>query len=139
MPLPNAKSSQARVWFQKYLTDLMSAKRLLGTPPLIEPALFFTQQVVEKALKGFLISNEKTIDKTHDLGRIAIEVLKVDPSLEALLRRATRLSPFAVIFRYPSDDFATSKPTMEEALESIALAEEVYLEVLKRVPKDQCP
>lgn len=109
----------------------------MGDPPLLEPALFFSQQVVEKTLKAFLTWNGKSIDKTHDIGRIAIEVLQIDPSLESLLKRATRLSPFAVIFRYPADDFRA--PTQEEASETLALAEEVYNEILKRLLKESRP
>jgi HEPN domain-containing protein len=136
-PSPRDRNHQTRLWLQKCATDLMSAKRLVGDPPLLEPAFFFSQQVVEKGLKGFLTWHGKYIDKTHDIGRIAIDVLQIDPSLESLLKRATRLSPFAVVFRYPSDDFPT--PTREEASEALSLAEEVYSEILKRLPKESHP
>ena len=66
-------------------------------------------------IKKMKKANGKYIDKTHDIGRIAIEVLQIDPSLESLLKRATRLSPFAVVFRYPTDDLHA--PTQKEASE----------------------
>ncbi len=137
MPQRPDRNQQAKFWLQKCAIDLMSAKRLVKDPPLLEPALFFSQQVVEKSLKAFLVWHGKQIDKTHDIGRIAIEVLQLDPGLETLLKRATRLSPFAVVFRYPADD--VPNPTAEEASQTLALAEEVYNEILKRLPKEARP
>lgn len=134
---PSDKNQQTRFWLQKCAIDLMSAKRLVGDPPLLEPAFFFSQQVVEKSLKAFLTWHGKATEKTHDIGRIAIDVLQIDSGLEPLLKRATRLSPFAVVFRYPSDDFRV--PTREEAAEVLSLAEEVYKEILKRIPKESHP
>ena len=139
MPQPPNRNQQTRNWLQKSTIDLMSARRLVGEPPLLDPACFFSQQAVEKALKAFLVWHGKFIDKTHDIGRLAIEVLRLDPSLESLLKRATRLSPFAVVFRYPSDDFPTSTPTPQETSDALALAEEVYREILKRLPNESHP
>jgi HEPN domain-containing protein len=81
-------SQQTRIWLQKCAVDLQSAKRLVAAPPLLESVFFFSQQVVEKSLKAFLVWHGKQIDWTHDIGRIAIEVLQVNPSLELLLKQA---------------------------------------------------
>jgi HEPN domain-containing protein len=138
MPQPlSDRNQQTRFWLQKCAIDLLSAKRLVGDPPLLEPIFFFSQQVVEKSLKAFLTWHGKSTDKTHDIGRIALDVLQIDAGLESLLKRATRLSPFAVVFRYPTDDVRS--PTLEEASQALVLAEEVYGEILKRLPEESHP
>ncbi len=137
MPQSPSQNQRARVWLQKCAIDLMSAKRLIAEPPLLEPIFFFSQQIVEKSLKGFLVWHGKQVDKTHDIGRIAIEVMQLDPTLEPLLKRATRLSPFAVIFRYPADDFPTL--TTQEANDALTLSQDVYTEILKRLPRASHP
>jgi hypothetical protein len=62
--------------------------------------------------------------------------LELDVTLEPLLRQAVRLTPFAGVFRYPTD---MGEPTPEEAREALALAREVYDAVLARLPEETRP
>ena len=56
--------------------------------------------------------------------------------MEPLLHRAARLSPFAGVFRYPTE---MGVPTMEEAREALALAREVFDAILARLPQEVRP
>ena len=54
-----------------------------------------------------------------------------DQDLEAVCRRAERLSVFAWVFRYPGDP---EEPTRDEADSALRLAREVYEVMLSRLP-----
>ena len=74
--------------------------------------------------------------KTHDLREVGGAALALDASLEPLLRAAVRLSPFAGVFRYPTE---MGEPTRQEAEEALATARQVYEAVLPRLPEEVRP
>ena len=131
------KGLETRAWFQKVAQDLRAADLVLDAePPIIEDGLFHAQQAAEKAIKGFLVWHEIPFRKTPDLREVGGLALAVDSSLEPILRRAARLSPFAGVFRYPGD---IGEPSIEEAREALALAREVVSTVLTRLPAEVQP
>ncbi|MEK7329339.1 MAG: HEPN domain-containing protein [Candidatus Eisenbacteria bacterium] len=135
--MPPDVGAEARRWFVKASSDLRAAEVLLGaTPPFVEHALFHAQQAAEKAVKGFLVWHGRPFRKVHDLREVGGAALALDASLEPVLRRAARLSPFAGVFRYPTD---MGEPTVEEARDALALAREVYDVVLSRLPEEVRP
>ena len=132
--MPPERVEITKEWLKKCANDLMSAKRLLeGDPPLTDSAVFFTQQLAEKALKAFLTWNSVKFGKIHDLRKLGSQAIQLDSTLEDVIRKAIRLAPFAVIFRYPGED---DPPSLEEAREALLLATNVYQEILKRLPKE---
>jgi HEPN domain-containing protein len=61
--------AEAAAWLAKARTDLRAARADMNAyPPITSDALFHCQQAVEKALKGFLATKEKPLQKTHDFG-----------------------------------------------------------------------
>ncbi len=70
------------------------------------------------------------------LAEIGLQCATLDVSLEALCRRAERLTVFAWIFRYPGD---VQEPPVEEVAGALALAHEIYDAVLARVPAEARP
>jgi hypothetical protein len=62
--------------------------------------------------------------------------LSVDASLEALCRRAERLTVFAWSSRYPGDP---EQPDSGDVKDALALAQEVLDAVLLRLPSDVRP
>ncbi len=132
--MPADRSDEVRRWLAKAGADLRAGEVVLAaTPPLVEDALFHAQQAAEKAIKGFLVWHGHSFRKTHDLREVGGAALELDPTLEPVLRRAVRLSPFAGVFRYPTD---MGEPAPEEAQEALALARELYEAVLARLPGD---
>ena len=126
-----------KAWFAKAEKDIRSARHsLTATPPFTDDALFHSQQAVEKALKGFLVWHDRPFRKTHDLRELSGEALKIDSSLAPMLQQASLLTPYAVIFRYPGESV---DPPIEEANESIAIAEKLYLGILAKIPKEVHP
>jgi HEPN domain-containing protein len=64
----DAKRSLVHNWIMKARRDLLSAKRLArGSVPYLDTAIYHCQQAVEKAVKGWLIYNDQSLEKIHDL------------------------------------------------------------------------
>jgi HEPN domain-containing protein len=119
-------------WLRKAAGDLRGAEvDLAATPPLTEDAAFHCQQAVEKTLKAFLAWHDEPFRKTHDLGEIGEQCVALDASLEPVCRLAEPLTPFAWIFRYPGD---VQEPPVEEIVEALMLAREVYEAIFARLP-----
>lgn len=71
-------------WFQ-YARDDLRAARALVEADEVNPVVAASQlqQALEKALKGFLLSNGWELVKTHDLRFLLDEAIEHDPDLEA--------------------------------------------------------
>jgi len=137
MPHEATRVADTRGWLQKAAGDLRGAQvDLAADPPLTGDAAFHCQQATEKALKALLTWHDTPFRKTHDLAEIGQQCANLDVSLEALCRRAERLTVFAWIFRYPGD---VQEPPVEEVAGALALAREIYETVLARVPAEARP
>ncbi len=131
------RTHEVRRWLEKACQDLRAGDVVLeANPPLVEDALFHAQQAAEKAVKGLLVWHGRSFRKTHDLREVGGAALELDVTLENLLRQAVRLTPFAGVFRYPTD---MGEPRPEEAREALALARELDEAVLPRLPVDVRP
>jgi len=132
--LANKKAVQA--WFEKANEDLFAAKWLHDSknPKAFLPTAFHCQQVVEKALKGFLTFHGKKFEKTHDIQEILGFVIGIDPTLEAFLKPTVELTPYAVAFRYP--DALKKDLTFDDIERFIAIMEKAYKEISSRIPFD---
>jgi HEPN domain-containing protein len=129
--------ADTQAWLRKAAADLRGAEiDLSATPPLLGDAAFHCQQASEKAQKGFLAWHDAPFRKTHDLAELGHQCVSIDSSLESICRRAERLTSYSWIFRYPG---GPEGPTREEADEALALASEVYKEILARLPAEVRP
>jgi len=137
MPHDEAKIEETTAWFAKAHGDLRAARvDLDADPPLTEDALFHCQQAVEKALKGFLTWHDQPFRKTHSLVELGMQCADLEPSVEALLREAAKLSEYATKYRYPGE---ATGAVVEEAAEALNLAREVVEQVLARLPAQVRP
>jgi len=129
--------ADTQAWLRRAAADLRGAEiDLAATPPLLGDAAFHCQQAAEKALKGFLAWHDAPFRKTHDLAELGQQCVSIDPSLEAICRRAERLTSYSWIFRYPG---GAEEPIRAEAEEALTLAREVYKEILARLPAEARP
>lgn len=89
-------------WFLKAEHDLISARKLMeGDNPVLDTAIYHTQQCAEKALKGYLAYKNQPVQKTHNLA-VLIELCgKLDERFVDLLSDAADLTPYGITFRYP--------------------------------------
>lgn len=101
---------------------------------LANHALFHCQQAAEKALKGFLFWHDEPFSKTHQLDALRDQALTVDSTLAEPLRDAHRLTPLAVIVRYPD-----MPPAEIDVGEALGIAQAVYDEILVRLPHEVHP
>jgi len=129
-----AITEDVRAWLAKAAMDLRAGEvDLAALPPLLEDALFHSQQAAEKALKAFLAWHDQPFRKTHSLEEIGQQCVLIDPTFEGLVGRAAPLSEYAWKFRYPGE---TVPPSHEEATRALDLAREVYEAALERLPAE---
>ena len=137
MPREASLVAETKAWLSKAARDLGAARyELQADPPFVEDIAFHAQQAVEKALKAFLTWHGRAFRKTHNLVELGEASSELDPSLEALLRRAAPLTEYAWKFRYPG---LPEEPTAEEAEVALGTASQVYEVVLNRLPEEVRP
>lgn len=74
-------SSYIKEWIIKAENDLKTAKYLIiSNDPITDSSCFHCQQCVEKYLKAYLLINRRGIRKTHDIGELIEECIKIDNS-----------------------------------------------------------
>ncbi|HEY8884853.1 MAG TPA: HEPN domain-containing protein [Chloroflexota bacterium] len=137
MPPERAQVAETREWLQKADLDRRAAEfDLTAEPPLTADVVFHAQQLAEKSLKAFLVWKDEPFRYTHNLVEIGKQCVELDASLETLVRRAAELSEYVWKYRYPGEP---AEPELSEAQEALALAREVYLAILSRLPPEVKP
>lgn len=99
------------------------AFRVLAASSHIRPAiaLFHAQQSVEKSLKAVLFTRNLEFRRTHDLVELADKLRLAGAAMPCPTEALARLNPYAVLYRYDSDDLG---------LTSVEDADRVAQEVL---------
>jgi HEPN domain-containing protein len=82
--------------------------------PNYDATCFHAQQCAEKYMKGYLQGLRISFPKTHDLIRLLSDIPGA-PGLESLRPGMSRLSAYAVEFRYPGEQ--ASREVAKEALD----------------------
>ena len=105
-------------WIYKAHSDLKSSRKLLeGDDPIMDTAIYHTQQCAEKSLKGFLAFKEQPIQKSHDI-ELLVELCSVlDEEFETLYVYSEKLTPYATAFRYPDVCLEPDYDDVEKAIE----------------------
>lgn len=118
-------------WLIKARNDLKSSKKLVeGTDPVLDTAIYHTQQCAEKALKSYLASQQHPLKKSHDVEYLVQLCAGIDTEFNTLLDDAEKLNPYSTLFRYP--DFVL-EPEREDVDEAIQLAEKILSFVESRL------
>src|ERR1019366_4026668 len=101
-------------WFEKTQKDLRCAQiDPAADPPAPEDALYHCQQATEKVLDGFLVWHDQPFPKTHDLGKLGNEAVRLDQTLEPLIEEVVEFTKYAWMFRYPG---GVEEPSLVEAV-----------------------
>ncbi|MBL7094141.1 HEPN domain-containing protein [candidate division KSB1 bacterium] len=102
---------EIREWIKKAENDFDGALYLSRRrkKPLPDLVCFHCQQSAEKYLKAFLILNNSSFPKTHDLIVLLNLYKKYDPDLELYLDLFEYINPYSVQFRYPGDEVDISE------------------------------
>lgn len=116
----DAKHSLVRNWMRKARNDLLSAKKLArGKEPYLDTAIYHCQQLAEKCVKGWLVYNDTSFEKTHDLRLLVTLAAEVEPRFNAWHDAAEQIAPYATAYRYPGEIL---EPSEEEFLETFKKA-----------------
>ena len=118
-------------WLYKAHNDLKSALKLLeGDDPIMDTAIYHTQQCAEKALKGYLAYKREPLKKTHDIELLVEICSAIDIEFEKLYDCSENLTPYATAFRYPD---IYLEPDYDEVYEAIGMAKEILGFVEKKI------
>jgi HEPN domain-containing protein len=118
-------------WVKKARHDLKSAKVLFSSEePVLDTAIYHTQQCAEKALKAFLAFTNQAVIKTHDLSTLVDLCVEIDPAFSELYDLIEELNPYSAIFRYPAE---IMEPEKDEVAEAIRISEKVLVFVEGKV------
>lgn len=132
-----ARLELVQAWLAKALHDLGTARKAAADPdPILDTAVYHCQQAAEKSLKAFLTFHDVLFDKTHNLGALLAQVSAVDPSFMELADAAEMLTPYATLYRYPSD---MQEPSREEFHEAMERARDVFTFVVSKLPPEVNP
>ena len=100
---PMADSTDVREWIRHAESDLRLAETAPPSGVILEHLCFHAQQAAEKAIKAVLIAGGVAPPKVHDIGRLLDLVASRGIDVPESVEEAARLTPFAVISRYPAD------------------------------------
>jgi HEPN domain-containing protein len=123
----------AEKWLRKAHTDLRVAEKLfeIGEEPWV--IVFHAQQAVEKALKAYLVLNNKHFGKTHNLSRLIDLCIEIDQEFQRLHElEVDELYPLAIEARYPDTG---SEITVDEAEEAIEKARTAISFITRKIRK----
>lgn len=128
----DAKHSLVRNWLMKARRDLLSAKRLArGNDPYLDTAIYHCQQAAEKAVKGWLVYNDKSFEKTHDLRLLVTLAAELEPGFTNWFDGAEQVSPYATAYRYPGEAL---EPDTDEYKQAFKAASGLYDFVCSMLP-----
>lgn len=134
------KHNLVRDWLTKTSHDLAAARILsVEADELLAPAIYHCQQAAEKAVKGFLIFNDQSFAKTHNIRSLVEQAQSVKADFAAWLDAAEKLTPYASAFRYPHEDEEPLEPTRAQFDEALQAAEGIYHFVLSVLPDETHP
>lgn len=111
MPPPDRKVIEE--WFEFGREDFECGDFLISNAVFLPQAMERMQQAMEKYLKGFLLSQGWTLEKTHDLGVLLEEAIKHEPTFSRFAETAESLSQRYVEERYPG--LARREVALDEA------------------------
>jgi len=104
-----------------------------GDDPILDTAVYHTQQCAEKSLKAYLACHGKPVIRTHDLSELVNQCADIDPSFNVLHDLVDELNPYSAIFRYPGDLLIPEYSDVEIAIQ---FAEKIMKFVVEKIKQD---
>ena len=120
------ESSLPKDWFKKGDDDKQAVGILLEHGGKSSVSAFLIQQMLEKYMKGFLLSKGWKLKRTHDLEELLDEIVGHDPSFEEFREISQKATAFYFLERYPFFGGELSREEIENAYhESLKLIEKI--------------
>jgi HEPN domain-containing protein len=121
-------------WLKKAKKDVTAAHALLKmNQDFAGIAAYQAHQSVEKSLKAYLFFQHQNIVKTHDLNLLLDRCMKFDLEFFKFSKEAKTLNPFAVITRYPDDQYV--EVSVQEAEDLVKIAQMIFDFVSQKIEK----
>ena len=137
--MDEAAQELVRDWLTRASHDLRSSRALAALDdPLLDTAIYHSQQAAEKAIKAWLQYNDDPFPKTHDIEDLVDLASGVNPDFSKFRKAAAVLTPYVSAFRYPGG-FEEPMPTRDEFDEARQYAQDNYEFVLGQLPADARP
>lgn len=127
--MENKESKLPEDWFQIAEKDLKRAEIMLGVKDLVAAGVFL-QQSIEKYLKGYLLSKDWELEKTHNLIKLLNYAVKYDISFDDFRELCQRTTTYYSIERYPF--FLKLDITEEEITDGFTKTKELKEKILKK-------
>ena len=102
-----------------------------GKDPYLDTAIYHCQQCIEKSLKGWLVYQDQSFEKTHDLRLLVTLASETEPRFTEWLEVAEQVTPYATAYRYPGE---VLEPTEEEFQQALKFASKFYVFVCSLLP-----
>jgi HEPN domain-containing protein len=101
---PERPVETARAWVRYAEGDLRVAEReMCSETPTYHTLCFLCQSAAEKFLKGYLIVQGWTLQKTHDIVQLLGLCADYDAELGTMITEGAVLNEYIVAGRYPGD------------------------------------
>jgi HEPN domain-containing protein len=127
------KPDDPREWLNRARSNLVRSR--LALPGIyLEDLCFDAQQAAEKAIKAVLICRNIRYPYVHDLGKLLSLAERRNIKVPVSVRKAARLTRFAVASRYPGFDEPVGSKEQKEA---VTIAENVIRWAERIVSRDQ--
>ena len=110
-----------REWLNRARSNLARAK-VSVSGAYLEDLCFDAQQASEKAIKAVMIGRGIDFPYIHDLARLLMTLEAYGEPIPDTIRRAAKLTQYALHTRYPGLEEPVSEPEYQEA---VAIAEAV--------------
>lgn len=123
--MQDKESSLPEEWFKKGDDDKQAVEILLEHGGKSSVAACLAQQMLEKYMKGFLLSKGWMLKRTHDLEELLDEMVEFDPSFEEFREISQKATAFYFLERYP---FFAEELSKEEV-------KAIYFQSLKLIEK----
>lgn len=121
-------------WLDRAQTDLQSSRLLLGVGGDGTAIIYHCHQVVEKALKGFLLFSANRHFDGHNITFLVKQAIRYDREFEPYLEKSPPFNRYYIETRYPNDlPFEISDRELNEAF---AVSESIYRLVSKKIVYD---
>ena len=108
MPHDSIAPGSPQDWLRYARADLAVASGPLPEGALYQLLCFHAQQAAEKSIKAVLLHCGRRIERTHSIERL-VDLLPESLPRQPELIESARLTPYAVLMRYPG----TSEPVTE--------------------------
>ena len=90
-------------WLDRAQADLQSARLLISGGGDLNTVVFHCHQVVEKALKGFLLFRSRRHYDGHNITLLVRRAIKLDSDFNRFLEDSPPLNRYYIETRYPTD------------------------------------